>query len=244
MKVTLIDSAGGDLSVVNSARVSFNKEVTELSDKDEKLIMYLAEHKHHTPFRHNFIQLRCEAPVFLARQLMKHQAGLTWNEESRRYIDYTPELYMPKVWRKRPEGGIKQGSSGVIDLDKLNDIDGRHIKDYWHETTGPVLEGDYHDGIYPETSVLGAIEFHMNEALDLYERLLKLDVAPEQARMVLPQNMMIKFIWSGNLLAFHHVYSLRSGDGAQEEARIFADLLKRAIEPVFPISWKALEKNT
>lgn len=109
MKVELIDSAGGDLSVVNSARVSFNKEVKEMTGQDERLINYLAKHRHDTPFRHNFIQLRCRVPLFLARQLMKHQAGLTWNEESRRYVDSIPEFYHPEEWRARPEGGIKQG---------------------------------------------------------------------------------------------------------------------------------------
>ena len=113
MKVELIDSSGGDLSVVNSARVSFNKESTEMTGQDERLINYLAKHRHDTPFRHNFIQLRCSVPLFLARQLAKHQSGLTWNEESRRYVDTTPEFYMPEEWRARPEGGIKQGSGGV-----------------------------------------------------------------------------------------------------------------------------------
>ena len=96
--------------MVNSARVSFAKEVKEMDLNDVKLIRYLAKHRHDTPFRHNFIQLRCSVPVFLARQLMKHQAGLTWNEESRRYIDSKPEFYYPENWRARPDKSIKQGS--------------------------------------------------------------------------------------------------------------------------------------
>jgi thymidylate synthase (FAD) len=210
MKVELIDSAGGDLSIVNSARVSFNKEVTELEDNDRRLVAYLASHHHDTPFRHNFIQLRCEVPVFLARQLMKHQAGLTWNEESRRYIDYTPDFHKPSGWRKRPEGGIKQGSGGLHPYNPK-----------WQR-------------VYDE---------HIQDAVELYKWMLSEGVAPEQARMVLPQSMMVNFIWSGNLLAFHHVYNLRSGEGAQREAQLFAELLKRAIEPAFPIGWAALEKR-
>lgn len=210
MKVELIDSAGGDLSIVNSARVSFNKEVNEIGDGDDRLINYLAKHYHDTPFRHNFIQLRCCAPVFLARQLMKHQAGLTWNEESRRYIDYVPDFHMPREWRKRPEGGIKQGSGG------------RH-------RYNPKWQRVYQD--------------HIEEAVDLYKWMLEDGLAPEQARMVLPQSMMVNFIWSGNLLAFYHVYKLRSGEGAQKEAQVFAELLKSAVEPAFPIGWKALEQR-
>ena len=208
MKVELIDSAGGDLSVVNSARVSFNKEVDSMEDGDAKLINYLAKHRHDTPFRHNFIQLRCAVPLFLARQLMKHQAGLTWNEESRRYIDYLPDFYIPEGWRTRPDKSIKQGSGK------------RHH-------FSPKLSREY--------------EMYLKKATEYYEDLLDDDVAPEMARMVLPQSMMVNFIWSGNLLAFFHVYSLRSGEGAQEEAKVFAELLREAIEPAFPIAWKALE---
>ena len=210
MKVELIDVAGGDLSIVNSARVSFNKEVEEVEERDEKLIQYLANHRHDTPFRHNFIQLRCSAPVFLARQLMKHQAGLTWNEVSRRYIDEPPEFYMPHVWRKRPDKSIKQGSG-----DKHEDSDD--------------LKRAYNDIV--------------NYSLENYEAMIGLGVAPEMARMILPQSMMVDWIWSGNLLAFHHVYALRSGEGAQKEAQEFAKLLKDAIVNEFPIGWKALEER-
>lgn len=221
MKVELIDSSGGDLSVVNSARVSFDKESDYevvnavgqersyyLADRDIKLVNYLAKHRHDTPFRHNFVQLRCQVPLFLARQLMKHQAGLTWNEESRRYVDHLPEFHYPEEWRARPEKSIKQGSAGIVEC---ND------------------------------NLVSVYEDYIRKAEQLYTDLLELNVAPEMARMVLPQSMMVNFIWSGNLLAFYHVYSLRSGHGAQQEAVDFANLLKKAIEPEFPVSWKALE---
>ena len=210
MKVELVDYAGGDLSVVNSARVSFNKEVKEMTGGDVKLISYLAKHRHDTPFRHNFIQLRCSVPLFLARQLMKHQAGLTWNEESRRYVDDTPSFYTPSAWRQRPDKSIKQGSGKH-----------HHRSPMWQRY----------------------VEEHVKESIELYRDMLADNVAPEMARMVLPQNMMVNFIWSGNLLAFFHVYKLRSGEGAQQEAMEFAELLKDAIEPEFSISWKALEER-
>ena len=208
MEVELVDSAGGDLSVVNSARVSFAKEVKDMDTKDVQLIRYLAKHRHDTPFRHNYIQLRCSVPLFLARQLMKHQAGLTWNEESRRYIDSPPEFYYPKDWRARPDKSIKQGS-------------------------GKVLNNAY----------TGQYDVMVGKLLHYYQNLLDSGIAPEMARMVLPQSMMVNFIWSGNLLAFYHVYNLRSGEGAQQEAMEFAKLLKEAIEPEFPISWEALENR-
>lgn len=209
-EVQLIDSAGGDLSVVNSARVSFAKEISELESKDEKLINYLAKHRHDTPFRHNFIQLKCKVPLFLARQLMKHQAGLTWNEESRRYIDSEPEFYDATEWRTRPDKSIKQGSAGVHD---------------------------------DNSTLVSLNESFINTSLSVYTHMLDSNVAPEMARMVLPQSMMVNFIWSGNLLAFFHVYGLRSGEGAQVEAKEFAELMREQIEPVFPVSWKALEER-
>jgi thymidylate synthase (FAD) len=210
MKVELLDCAGGDLSVVNSARVSFNKTADTLTGKDERLIHYLATHRHDTPFRHNFVQVRCSVPLFLARQLMKHQAGLTWNEESRRYVDSEPEFYQPNAWRERPEASIKQGSAG------------EHLhSEVWKR-------------VYDD---------HISDALVLYKDMIQAGIAPEMARMVLPQSMMVNFIWSGNLLAFYHVYNLRSGEGAQEEAKEFAELLKQAIEPEFEIAWAALEQR-
>lgn len=225
MKVELIDSSGGDLSIVNSARVSFDKESdyeyelesegsldvkATLSEADAKLVRYLAKHRHDTPFRHNFVQLRCSAPVFLARQLMKHQAGLTWNEVSRRYVDDIPKFHFPSEWRERPDKSIKQGS-------------GKHHK------FSPRWQRFY--------------EAHIEESIDLYRAMLRDNIAPEMARMVLPQSMMVDFIWSGNLLAFHHVWKLRSGEGAQEEARVFAKLLHDAVAPAFPVGWKALTER-
>lgn len=115
IKVEYVDKMGSDLSVVNAARVSFAKVSSEFSEKDGKLISYLARHGHWTPFAHTAISLRVQAPIFVARQLVKHQVGLTWNEVSRRYVDDEPAFYFPETWRGRPEGSVKQGSSGAVD---------------------------------------------------------------------------------------------------------------------------------
>jgi len=110
MQATLVNSMGGDLTVVNAARVSFNSHSKELNRKDERLISFLAKHGHWSPFAHVILQFRMKAPIFVARQLVKHQVGLTWNEVSRRYVNTNIEFYKPKVWRKAAEN-VKQGSS-------------------------------------------------------------------------------------------------------------------------------------
>ena len=133
IKVDYVDHMGSDLSVVKAARVSFDKQTEwvqnakdkvvygdndgswrALSEADTKLITYLAKHNHWSPFAHTSIQLRIKAPIFVARQLVKHQVGGVWNEVSRRYVDSEPEFYFPEVWRGRPTDGAKQGSSGVV----------------------------------------------------------------------------------------------------------------------------------
>ena len=132
MKVELVDYMGSDLSVVNSARVSFNKKSKEkssevkkinfygsgetliqlpvLKERDERLIRYLARHQHWTPFAHTCITFHVKAPMFVARQLQKHQIGLVWNEVSRRYIKEDQKFYIPDEWRYQAEN-VKQGSS-------------------------------------------------------------------------------------------------------------------------------------
>ncbi len=113
MKVELLEIMGSDLTVVNSARVSFAMESEEFGSRDKKLIRYLANHNHWTPFGHVQLQFRIKAPVFVARQLVKHQVGLVWNEVSRRYVDFEPDFHTPEAWRKRADNK-KQGSSDEV----------------------------------------------------------------------------------------------------------------------------------
>lgn len=123
MQVQYVDHMGSDINVVNAARVSFAKEVKEFDlEKDTKLINYLAKHNHWSPLAHTSISIRVKAPIFMARQFVKHQIGLVWNEESRRYIDDTPEFYKPNYWRNKPES-VKQGSSGIVDFDGCEWVD-------------------------------------------------------------------------------------------------------------------------
>ena len=113
----MIDKMGSDLSVVNAARVSYAKIKEQFEDKDAKLISFLAKHGHWSPFAHASISFRIRAPVFVARQLVKHQVGLSWNEVSRRYVSYEPELYKIDEWRGKPVNS-KQGSEGAVELDR------------------------------------------------------------------------------------------------------------------------------
>lgn len=211
MKVELVDSMGSDLSVVNAARVSFHKFHEEFQDGDEKLISYLAKHNHWSPLAHAFLSFRIKAPIFVARQLVKHQVGLAWNEVSRRYVDDEPEFWFPEVWRGKPVNA-KQGSSG--------------------EVTQEAFANFIDLPIYPKEVV--AI------CLDLYGDMIQKGYAPEQARMVLPQNTMTTWIWSGSLAAFARVVRLRTDKHAQQETQDVAFEIDRLVPDNFKHSWKAL----
>ena len=108
--VSLEDNLGSDITVVNAARVSFGKRIDTINDSDIKLISYLAKHNHWSPFSHCYVVFRIRAPIFVARQLVKHQVGLAWNEISRRYIDKPPEFWYPFKWREKAKDK-KQGST-------------------------------------------------------------------------------------------------------------------------------------
>jgi thymidylate synthase (FAD) len=220
-EVTLVDSMGTDLSVVNAARVSFNKKsqwshnipsqgIYELSDGDKKLIRYLAKHAHWTPFGHCTLSFHIKAPIFVARQLVKHQVGLVWNEVSRRYVEDEPEFYFPNTWRSRPTDK-KQGSGDerIEWLDRENRVG---------------------------SSVNKVCEL----ALITYQRMLDAGVAPEQARMVLPQNTYTEWYWTGSLYAFARVCGLRCKGDTQEETRSAAWKIHDLAKGKFPVSWESL----
>jgi thymidylate synthase (FAD) len=209
--VTLIDSMGSDLTVVNSARVSFNKksdwdEDNTLTVSDGILISYLARHKHMSPFGHCFATFHVKAPVFVARQLVKHKF-LRWNEVSRRYVDEQPKYYSPTTWRGRADDK-KQGSSGEVSIS------------------------------YSTISVLAKHEVWCNKA---YKELLEQGVAPEQARMVLPQSTMTEWYWSGSLDAWSDMCRLRQSEDTQEETRKVSKLISDEMGELYPKSWIALQ---
>lgn len=216
IKAEYVDHMGSDLTVVNSARVSFDKE-SEFADpespykplwsRDEKLIHYLAKHNHFTPFTHPQITIRETVPIFVARQRFKHVVGFTYNEVSRRYVDDEPEFYIPDTLRRRPDGSVKQGSGSD------------------HENS------DYH---------LSRVNSLAKSCLMVYNKLIEDEVSPEQARMVLPQSMMTSYYVTGSLAAFARAYKQRSDKHAQKEIQDLAVEWDKIIRPLFPVSWEVL----
>lgn len=245
-----VDHMGTDKSVVNAARLSFgvgHETSGELTKKDiglinflafglrteerEKVIEYIArgfdredydgigdamelynqirhQATHWTPFAHTSISVSMKAPIPIRTQCFKHKQGFVENEESRRYITCTPEIFIPE-FREKPEGSIKQGSGGA-----------HPAADYWQRQ-------------YTEQT---------QRAVKLYEEMLADDIAPEQARFVLPQGAMVNWLWTGNLFAFANFYNKRVDPHAQGENQELAELVRTVIEPLYPVSWKALTR--
>ena len=201
ISATYLNHMGDDLTVVNSARVSFKKHHDKFESKDPKLINYLAEHKHFSPFGHCFASFHVKAPIFVARQLVKHKF-LRWSEVSRRYISDEPEIYVPAQWRGR-SADKKQGSDGVCQPPM-------HLS--------PL----------------------MNQVLDLYDQMIHDGVAPEQARMVLPQSTMTEWKWSGSLDAWADMCRLRCAPDTQLETQFVAQEISDDMRRYFPYSWDAL----
>jgi thymidylate synthase (FAD) len=190
---------------VNAARVSFAKEHEEFDHTtDRGLIKYLAKHNHWSPFAHCSASFRVKAPIFVARQLVKHTVGFSWNEVSRRYVNDDPEFYIPEVWRKAAEN-VKQGSS----------------QEAVPFLTNPAQRASAN-------------------ALTVYKNLLEQGVCAEQARMVLPQNTMTEWIWSGTLYAWSRMCTLRLDSHTQKETREVAQLVSNTMAEVFPTSWEFL----
>lgn len=211
-KIELLHTMGDDLMVVNAARVSFNKESKMMTGGDAKLIKYLADHNHVTPFFHPQLQFRIKMPIFVAREWYRHQIGFARNEVSRRYVDSEPECYIPDPENIRArDSNKKQGSKDT-----------------------PVEQSD---AAYEMMS--SAVSVAMTE----YKSLLSIGVAPEIARMVLPQSMYTEFIETGSLAAYARLYKLRHDPHAQKEIRDYADAIGSLIAEKFPFSWSALTKR-
>lgn len=219
--VELIDSMGSDLTVVNSARVSFGKRKTELSEGDKKLIRFLADHQHWSPFRHVQLQFHCKVPEFVARQWYKHVVGIAyteggastvdhaWNEISLRYVDASEfDFYVPAGFRKQSEDN-KQASTD----ETLSDPD-------------QLLDKAFRD--------------QCQASLALYNQLVQQGVAKEQARGLLPLTIYTEFYWTVSLQALVNFIKLRQHAGAQYEIRLYADALAELGRAVVPASFDAL----
>lgn len=208
--INVIDKLGCDLTVVNSARVSFGKRKEVFDDKDRKLVDYLAKHKHWSPFRHLMVQFHVKAPEFVMRQWYKHVVGIettsssatkdhAWNEISGRYVPVT-DFYEPGAWRKQSENN-KQASEGLID---------------------------------EQRSAVTIFEIAMKQVIESYEKLLELGVAKEQARMILPLNQYTEVYWTASFQAIMNFIELRDEDTAQWEIREYAKAMKELMLEIYP----------
>lgn len=212
--VRTVNVMGSDLDVVNAARVSFDKEVLEMSDKDERLISYLVQHKHDAVFRHCAMTFEVYAPLMIARQWYKHAVGSThlddqlgWNESSRRYITEKEVFYIPGAneWRGVPENK-KQGSAEPVPTD----IGAKYLQ---------------------------RLRASVERGLSDYKQALDDGIAPEQARLLLPAYAMyVRWRWTASLNALLHFISLRRGEGAQSEIQLYADAIFTEVQEAFPIT--------
>jgi len=217
--IRLRDVMGDDTTIANAARVSYDKRTEELTEKDERLIAFLAREGHESPFRHASLQFEVYAPLMIARQWWKYVVGSdhvmdAWNESSRRYITENEEFYIPKAdeWRSYPDN-VKQGSGEPIE-----------------DEEGNVL-----------TKQLLA---HVDRGVDLYERAMEKGVAPEQARLFLPAyGLYVRWYWTASLQSVAHLIKQRTAEDAQYEFRLYAEAVKELAYEKFPVSLTELLRN-
>ena len=216
IEVTYKAHMGSDDFVCDMARVSFDKVAENFTkEQNTKLLAYLARHNHWSPFAHPQVTLHVKCPIFVARQDFKHVVGFARNEVSRRYVDDEPSFYTPDTWRSRPEGSVKQGSGS----ETISTID-------W--------------GVNDNADIKHVYNSHCNYARNLYESMVEQGVAPEQARMVLPQSMYTSYYVTGSLAAWARAYKQRIEHGAQKEIQDLAKQWDEVIAPLFPESWGVL----
>lgn len=224
MEAKLVDHMGNDMRVCDAARVSFNKLAENYTEEqNDKLLGYLAKHNHWTPFSHPQITIHEKVPIFVARQRFKHMVGFTYNEVSRRYVSDEPEFFTPKEWRGKPVNA-KQGSSDEV-------ISSRRL----------YVRTDGHEGNFGDWEV-DYLEYKdlINLCKKWYQSAIAIGVAPEQARMVLPQSLMTEYYCTGSLSAWARAYRLRIDGHSQKEIQELAAQWGEILEPLFPKSWKAL----
>lgn len=213
MEVTYVQHVGSDLVAVNAARTSFAKKSEEFNERDTKLIHFLAREKHFAPFEHLSATMHFKVPIFVARQIQRHRT-FAYSEVSRRYVDTPPEFFWPDKWRKRADN-VKQGSSD-------------------DEVTSLGLQG------FREVTPQEAADKLVEHAMTLYNTMLEEKVAPELARMILPQNMYTEFYATSNLRNWSHFLKLRLDGHAQKEVQEVANQVLGILQPLFPVSVEAL----
>ena len=224
--IEVVDSLGNDLTVVNSARVSFGKRKKYWDKSDRRLCMYLAKHKHYSPFRHLQVQFHIKAPEFVMRQWYKHVVGIettsnsstkdhAWNEISGRYVEYD-EFYEPISYRKQSDDN-KQASEGLVE-------DQESAEKLWSDA--------------------------QQKSIESYEKMIEMGMAKEQARSILPLTVYTQVWWTASFQSIMNFIELRDEATAQIEIQEYARVLKKIMLNVFPettklwqeVYWDAQEK--
>ena len=214
--VEVVDSLGNDLTVVNSARVSFGKRKEKFDKSDERLVRYLAKYKHYSPFRHLQVQFHIKAPEFVMRQWYKHVVGIettsnssakdhAWNEISGRYVP-VEDFYYPSVWRKQSEDN-KQASEGVLD-----DLQQKRMSSIYNE--------------------------YMRQVEMAYDRMIDAGMAKEQARIILPLSQYTEVYWTASFQAIMNFIELRNEKTSQIEIQEYAKIILEQMNEVFPMTTK------
>lgn len=221
--VILHDTLGSDLTVVNAARVSYDKRKTEMDEKDQRLIKFLACNDHTSPFRHATMQFEVYAPLMVARQWWKYVVGSdhimdAWNESSRRYVTEEPEFYIPNCdeWRSAPDNK-KQGSGDLlVKTEKIGSMN----------------------------ASIG-MNNHVENCLKLYKQAMELGICAEQARLFLPAYAMyVRWYWTASLQSVAHLIKQRSKQDAQYEFQVYANAVKELSQSCFPYSLKNLLESS
>jgi len=212
--VVLEDHMGGDLAIVNSARVSFNEASDEMDARNVGLINFLMENKHGTPFEAPVFHFTIKAPLFVAREWMRHRIG-SFNEWSARYSVIEEEFYVPEKEYIREQ----KGKPGAYYYEPMTDTDKIHEIEY-------------------------LLDYAQRESFRAYNRMRELGVAKEVARTVLPVGMMTKFKWTVNLRALMNFLALRNHEHAQKEIRDYAAAIEELVTEVCPVAMASFVKHS
>ena len=207
LKATYVSHMGSDLTVVNSARISFGTEQQQLEEKDVKLIKFLADNEHMSPFEHNVLTVIIECPLYIRSQIHRHRT-FSYNEVSRRYTSENLEFYVPDTVRRQAASN-RQASEGELDPISAN-------------------------------TAIAIMKVQHEQAVDAFNDMLALGVPREQARGVLPQNLMTKFYMTGNLRNWAHFVKLRIDKHAQGEVQEIGKQVLAILQDKFPEATKAL----
>lgn len=214
--VELLGFMGSDREIAEAAWVSSDRAENRSDDAVCKVIRYMARHNHWTPFGQTAIKLRFRIPIFVARQLMRSNVGIVWNEESRRYVDSLPEFHVPREWRERSTS-MKQGSGGVF----------KDVIDFEDRNCSPT----------------DLLHVAYKAAIGVYAAMIDAGVAPEQARIVLPVATYTTIVATFNVASLSRVYRLRADPHAQAEIRELATCIDSCVKATraFPFSWDEMK---